>query len=72
MPSPSYWPILLAFGLPIVAYGVIYSILMAVVGGLILLLGMFGWALEPSVADESDFDPPADDDGPSKELATVG
>jgi cytochrome c oxidase subunit 1 len=72
MPSPSYWPIVLAFGLPIIAYGVIYSLLMAVVGVVILLLGMFGWALEPSVAEESDYDPPADDDGPSKELATVG
>ena len=46
--------------------------MLAVVGGVIVLLGMFGWSLEPSVADESDFDPPADDGGQSKELATVG
>jgi cytochrome c oxidase subunit 1 len=72
MPSPSYWPIVLAFGLPIVAYGMIFSLLLAVVGGVIVLLGMFGWALEPSVADESDYDPPADDGGQSMELATVG
>jgi cytochrome c oxidase subunit 1 len=72
MPSPSYWPIVLAFGLPVVAYGMIFSLLLAVVGGVIVLLGMFGWALEPSVADETDFDPPADDGGQSMELATVG
>jgi cytochrome c oxidase subunit 1 len=72
MPSPSYWPIVLALGLPIVAYGMIFSLVLAVVGGVIILLGMFGWALEPSVADESDFDPPADDGGQSMELATVG
>ena len=72
MPSPSYWPILLALGLPIVAYGVIFSLILAVLGGVIVLLGMFGWVLEPSVAEESDFDPPADDGGQTMELATVG
>ena len=72
LPSPSYWPFVLAIGLPIVAYGIIYSILLAVVGGLVILLAMFGWALEPSVADESDYDPPADSDGTTKELATLG
>jgi cytochrome c oxidase subunit 1 len=73
LPSPSYWPILLAIGLPIVAYGIIFSHLLAVGGGLIILLAMFGWSLEPSVAPESDYDPPADGGGEStKELATVG
>ena len=72
LPSPSYWPFLLAIGLPIVAYGIIYSILLAIVGGLVILLAMFGWALEPSVADESDYDPPADSGGTTKELATLG
>ncbi len=72
LPSPSYWPFVLAIGLPIVAYGIIYSILLAVVGGLVILLAMFGWAREPSVADESDYDPPADSDGTTKELATLG
>ena len=70
MPSPSYWPILLALGLPIVAYGIIFNLLLAVFGGVIVLVSMFGWSLEPSVADESDFDPPSDS-GPNKELATL-
>ncbi|NDG10344.1 MAG: hypothetical protein EB111_00605 [Actinobacteria bacterium] len=56
MPSPSYWPIVLATGLPIIALGLIYSIPVAIVGGLIVLYAMYGWALEPSVAPESDFD----------------
>jgi cytochrome c oxidase subunit I len=71
LPAPSYWPIVLAFGLPIIAYGVIYSTFLIVFGGLIVLVALFGWSLEPSYADKSDFDPPADD-GPSKELETVG
>ena len=71
MPSPSYWPIVLAFALPTIAYGIIYSKVLAVVGGAILLLAIFGWALEPSVADESDYDPPPPGGGTSVELAHV-
>ena len=70
MPSPSYWPIILALALPIVAYGIIFNRLLAVFGGVLILFSMFGWSLEPSVADESDYDPPADGEI-SKELATV-
>ena len=72
LPSPSYWPIILAFALPIMGYGVIYNRLLIVAGGLLVLLAMFGWALEPSVADDSDYDPPADGGGSNKELATIG
>jgi cytochrome c oxidase subunit 1 len=70
MPSPSYWPMVLAIALPIMAYGIIFSKLLAVAGGVILLLAMFGWSLEPSVADDSDYDPPQGGE-PSKELASV-
>jgi cytochrome c oxidase subunit 1 len=74
LPSPSYWPIVLAFSLPIIAYGVIYSRYFALVGVLILILSMYGWALEPSVAPDSEYDPHPEDDGqgPGTELATVG
>ncbi|MEI7619505.1 MAG: cytochrome c oxidase subunit I [Actinomycetota bacterium] len=71
LPSPSYWPIILAVGLPIVAYGIIFARLLAVFGGVVILLAMFGWSMEPSVADESDYEPPVDG-GPTKELATLG
>jgi len=71
LPSPSYWPIVLAFGLPIIAYGVIYNLLLSVVGAAIMLLGIFGWVLEPSVADDSDYDPPAGG-SETKELIPVG
>ena len=47
LPSPSYWPIVLAFGLPIIAYGVIYNLILSFVGAAIVLLAGFGWALEP-------------------------
>ena len=59
MPSPSYWPIVVALALPTIATGLIYSHLVAVVGGVVLLFGIYGWALEPSTAPDSDMDPPA-------------
>ena len=71
LPSPSYWPIVLAIALPIVAYGIIFNRLLAAFGAAIVLFAMAGWSLEPSVADESDYDPPTDGES-TKELATLG
>jgi len=51
MPSPSYFPIIAALGLPILGYGILYSPILAVDGVLILLAGLFGWALEPGTAE---------------------
>ena len=56
MPSPSYWPIVLAFGLPVITFGLIYSHLISVVGGVIVLFAAYGWALESSTAPDSDFE----------------
>ncbi|HEX2784875.1 MAG TPA: cytochrome c oxidase subunit I [Ilumatobacteraceae bacterium] len=71
MPSPSYWPMMVAIALPIMAYGIIFTRVLAVVGGAVLLLGMFGWSLEPSVAADSDYDPPPQGGAPTKELTSV-
>jgi len=49
LPSPSYWPIIVAAGLPLVGYGLMYTYWLAAVGGLCIIGGLFGWALEPSV-----------------------
>ena len=48
MPSPSYFPILAAVGLPILAYGLVYSTILIIDGALLLLAGLYGWAMEPS------------------------
>ena len=72
LPSPSYWPIILAFGILVISYGVIYSTLLLAAGAAIAVLALFGWALEPPTADDSEFEPPSPDGGqPSKELAHV-
>jgi hypothetical protein len=51
LPSPSYYPLIAASGLPITAYGVLLSDALQVVllatGTTILLFGLFGWAFEP-------------------------
>jgi cytochrome c oxidase subunit 1 len=69
MPSPSYWPIILAFGLPIMAYGVIYNIWLIVVGAAIVLLSMYGWGMEPATATPDDYDPPSPEGGTALEVA---
>ena len=37
LPSPSYWPLVLSFSLPVIAFGVIYNHILIAVGGLIVL-----------------------------------
>jgi Cytochrome c oxidase subunit IV len=49
LPSPSYWPLVVALALPLIAFGVIYSYWLCGVGALVLLGGIYGWGLEPSV-----------------------
>ncbi|MBA2624718.1 MAG: cytochrome c oxidase subunit 4, partial [Acidimicrobiia bacterium] len=49
LPSPSYWPLVVAISLPLIGYGLIYTYWLAGLGGLVLLAGIYGWGLEPSV-----------------------
>jgi cytochrome c oxidase subunit 1 len=71
MPSPSYWPLILAIGVGVLGLGVLYGPPVMIVGGLVVLLASFGWALEPSTAEEIDFASPSDG-GHTKEIATHG
>ncbi|MCB0990998.1 MAG: cytochrome c oxidase subunit I [Acidimicrobiales bacterium] len=48
LPSPSYWPIVLAFSMPVLCLGVIYNLWLSVIGGLIAVAAIYGWALEPA------------------------
>jgi hypothetical protein len=40
-----------AAGLPIIAYGVIYGWWLVGAGALVMLVGFYGWAVEPSVSE---------------------
>ncbi|NNF70438.1 MAG: cytochrome ubiquinol oxidase subunit I, partial [Acidimicrobiia bacterium] len=54
LPAPSFWPLVLALGLPLIGYGLIFNLWIAVLGGLLTGLGMYSWALEP--VDDPDAD----------------
>jgi len=72
MPSPSYWPIVLAFSLPVMGYGIIFNLFLIPVGAAIALTAIFGWSLEPHTASAADYDPPASDGGAEGEVSTNG
>ncbi len=48
LPSPSYWPLVMAVGFPLVGYGLIFNYWWAVPGALLIVLAIFGWVFEPS------------------------
>ncbi|HEX2155216.1 MAG TPA: cytochrome c oxidase subunit I [Acidimicrobiia bacterium] len=52
LPNPSYFPFLMAAGLPLIGYGVIYHVAawgkaLIVVGVLIVIGSLIGWGIEP-------------------------
>jgi cytochrome c oxidase subunit 1 len=52
LPSPSYWPLVSALGVPVIGYGVLYSWWWVGIGFVIALVGFYAWAMEPSVASD--------------------
>ncbi len=62
LPSPSFWPLVLALGLPLIGYGIIFNLWLCVLGGLLSGGAIYAWALEP--VDDPDADHgPHDDHG---------
>ena len=60
LPSPSFWPLAVAVGLPLIGYGVIFNLWLALVGGVVTLASLYSWAMEP--VDDHDADHDADGD----------
>ena len=46
LPSPSYWPITLAFGMTLLAVGIVSTIIISIVGVIVMLVAVAGWTLE--------------------------
>jgi cytochrome c oxidase subunit I len=67
LPASSYWPIVLAASFPIIGYGIMFTLWLTIPGGLLLVLGLYGWSLEPA----DDLDLPHDHDDHA-DLAGVG
>jgi cytochrome c oxidase subunit 1 len=63
LPGPSYWPIVLAAGLPLIAYGLIYNLAFSALGGALVAIAVYGWGLEPSMDPEAHDHGHGDDHG---------
>ena len=50
LPSPSFWPLVAAVGMPLLGWGVLFHWWLFGLGAVVTLVGLFGWAMEPSVA----------------------
>jgi cytochrome c oxidase subunit 1 len=50
MPDPSYWPLVISAGLPLIGWAIVFdtSPVLLGLGALVTLVGGFGWVLEPS------------------------
>ena len=71
LPSPSYWPLVLAFGMPWVAWGLVYSLWFCVLGGICIVAALYGWIMEPSTDPEAGHDHDDHTEGaPSGDSAT--
>ena len=73
----SYWPIVLAAGLPFVGFGLMYTLWFCVPGGVLVLMAIYGWIFEPG--DDPDgphghghHDAEPTEDAPSEESADDG
>jgi cytochrome c oxidase subunit 1 len=53
LPSPSYYPILSALGLPILGYGIVFegAWWLAPIGAVVFLVPLIAWAIEPSAEE---------------------
>ena len=52
MPSPSYWPFVLALGLPIMGYGFVFKWWwLLAIGVLVTLSGINAWTIEPATEE---------------------
>lgn len=46
LPPPSFWPIVLAFGLTLIAIGIIFGLVISGLGVIVLLVAIAGWTQE--------------------------
>ena len=52
LPSPSFMPLIAALGIPIIGLGLIYDYALVPVGATLLIVGIYGWALEPATEED--------------------
>jgi cytochrome c oxidase subunit I len=47
LPSPSYWPLVVCVSFPLIAYGLLYTLWLTLIGVIVFVTGIYGWAIEP-------------------------
>jgi cytochrome c oxidase subunit 1 len=53
MPSPSYFPFVVALGLPIIGYGAVFKTFWLLIpGAIVVLFGIYAWYIEPATASD--------------------
>ncbi|MEK7807417.1 MAG: cytochrome c oxidase subunit I [Chloroflexota bacterium] len=52
MPSPSYWPVVIAVGVALIAGGILSHFALSFIGGAIVFFGIIGWGNEPAAAPQ--------------------
>ncbi len=53
MPSPSYFPLIVALGLPIIGYGAVFKTFWLLIpGAMVVLFGIYAWFIEPATASD--------------------
>ena len=52
MPAPSYWPVVLAASLALIAIGLVFSVFVSLFGVIVLLVAVAGWTMENRAAGE--------------------
>ncbi|HWR64638.1 MAG TPA: cytochrome c oxidase subunit 4 [Bellilinea sp.] len=52
LPSPSFWPIVLAFSLALIAAGVVTTVIVSIVGIVVMLVAIAGWTMENRSAEQ--------------------
>ena len=58
MPDPSYWPLIMCLGFFPLGYGIIFtSVVLLAIGAVVMLAGFFGWIIEPVAEGDDDYDP---------------
>jgi len=60
MPSPSYWPIVVAFGLALAASGFIFNHALIAIGVVITFFGIYRWSFEPASEPQAAGEPQAE------------
>lgn len=48
LPKPTYWPFFFALSITALAWGLITSLLLSAIGGVVLLVSTIGWMKEVS------------------------